>query len=128
MELTKQDSGYRLELYGYEIHNLKLTLNNCDMEYSNFIINKYGLNDVLRIPTEFIDLYMVWSSEFKTRLSNDFYVDSRDIYYIVVALEYSIVVDKYHAQFICEFRDLLSEKLKDIREEINMGEPELHTI
>lgn len=114
MELTKQDSGYRLKLYGYELHNLKLTLKNCDMEYSNLLIDKCGLNNVSRIPTEFIDMHMGWCSEIKTRLSTDFYVDIQDIYYIVVALEYSIVADKYHAQFICEFRDSLYEGLKGI--------------
>lgn len=113
MQLTKQDPGYRLQLYGYEVHNLNLTLNKCGMKYYNYLIEKRTLDTASNIPETFIDTHTEWSSEFKKRMSKDFYIDDEDIFHIIIALEYSIVVDKYHAQFICEFGDSLCGKLRE---------------
>jgi len=115
MQLTRQDSGYKLKLYGYEVHNLNLTLNKCGMKRYNYLIEKRTLDTASNIPEKFIDMHMEWSSEFKKRISTDFHINDYDIYHIVIALEYSIVIDKYHAQFICEFRDSLCEKLKECK-------------
>ena len=115
MKLTKQDTGYRLKLYGYEVHNLNLTLNKCGMKRYNYLTAKLNLNTGFNIPEKFIDMHTEWSSEFKNRICEDFYIDAKDIYHILMALEYSIVVDKYHDQFICEFGDSLCGELKELK-------------
>jgi len=110
MKLIKHESGYILELSDHEINNLNLTLRKCGLYKANFI----GATFVLlpHIPEYNIEDQLEWSRDFWKRMSNKVDIDSKDLFHLCIALEYCIIVDKRHAQFICEFRDALIKEIE----------------